>query len=283
MPRINADRAAVRGNFLDVKHRQAVRLKYVLNGNQGEVREMLVVDGVVLVLLHQPAQVRKLERHDSFRFQHDLNAAHEIVQVRHLRQHVIADDKVRPLSVPHHFAGGGAAEELDQGWNAFFDRHLGHVCGRLDSQSGNAFPDKVLEQVPVVACQFHRQALFAKLEARDDHLHIIRSVFQPRVRIGRKIGVFGEDVLGADKLVQLDQITPFADPHVERIKRLHLIQLFESPIAFAQRRHPEVNKRLLERTVAEAAAALCVAARSALFRRLDDGVFFAHILFNNVA
>src|SRR5713101_4395810 len=51
----------MRGQLLDVKQHQSVGVKNLFRGQEGEVREMLVVDRVKLILLHQFQQVRELE------------------------------------------------------------------------------------------------------------------------------------------------------------------------------------------------------------------------------
>ena len=53
-----------------------------------------MVDGVELVLLDQADQMREFERDDTLRLQEDLHAGDEVVEIRNLRQHVVADDQI---------------------------------------------------------------------------------------------------------------------------------------------------------------------------------------------
>ncbi len=55
---------------------------------------MLVVDGVELVVLDQPQQVGKLQSQNTVGLQQNLQPFDEIVQVRNLRQHVVAEDQI---------------------------------------------------------------------------------------------------------------------------------------------------------------------------------------------
>ena len=55
--------------LLDVEHRQTVRARNPAHRGQGEVREVLVIDGVELVSPRQPQQMRELERRDTIRLE----------------------------------------------------------------------------------------------------------------------------------------------------------------------------------------------------------------------
>ena len=68
------------------------------DGGEREVREVLVVDGVELVLGDQAQEVRELQRRHTVRFQDRRNAFDEIVQCGHVSQHVIGDDQIGGLA-----------------------------------------------------------------------------------------------------------------------------------------------------------------------------------------
>ena len=55
---------------------------------------MLVVDGVELVLVDQPLEMRELERDHALGLQQTRDAGDEVVEVGNLRQHVVADDEI---------------------------------------------------------------------------------------------------------------------------------------------------------------------------------------------
>ena len=82
------------GNFLDVEDAQAVGGEDAARGAEREVREVLVVDGVELVLLDEAREVRELHRDDAVGLQQLLDAGHEVVEVGYLGQHVVADHEV---------------------------------------------------------------------------------------------------------------------------------------------------------------------------------------------
>ena len=59
---------------------------------------MLVVDRVVLEAVEQLQQVRELERRRTLVAEDDLHPRDEVVQIRHLGEHVVADDEARPAA-----------------------------------------------------------------------------------------------------------------------------------------------------------------------------------------
>ena len=92
---------------------------------------------------------------------------HEVVQVRHLGEDVVADDQVgRPALRDELAAAVSAAEELDERRDAALDRRRGDVGGRLDAEDGNAPRDEVLEEVAVVARELDDAGARAEAESR---------------------------------------------------------------------------------------------------------------------
>ena len=142
--------------------------------------------------------MRKLDRGDSAWLEHDPNAADEIVEIRDLGQHVVADHKICCHAFRHHLPSGLTSKESQQGRHTLLFRHLGDVGGGFHAQHGNPFLHEILQQVSVVAGELHHQALGAQVQALRDHVHVVRRMFEPAVRVGREIGVFRKDVLGAD-------------------------------------------------------------------------------------
>ncbi len=83
---------------------------------------------------------------------------------------------------------------------------------------------------------------------------VLAAVLQPARGVGREVRVLAEDLFTAHVLLELDQVAPAAHEHVQRIERLHLVELLLREIALAERRHAEVDERVLERRAAEPAA-----------------------------
>src|SRR3954469_7450574 len=81
-------------------------------------------------------------------------------------------------------------------------------------------------------------------------------MFQPCVGVGRKIGIFRKNMLRSDEFFQLNQETALADISVEWIEWLHLVYLVCAHVAFAERRHAQINKGMLQGGATEAARRL---------------------------
>jgi|SRR5580704_1301062 hypothetical protein len=69
---------------------------------------------------------------------------------------------------------------------------------------------------------------------------------EPTVGKGGEISVFGKNVGSANILLQLYQKAFATHFRVQWVKWLHLVQLFDGAIAFAQWRHTEVDKSVPE-------------------------------------
>ena len=111
----------------------------------------------------------------------------------------------------------------------------------------------MLQEVPVVRGELDDEAVGAEREPVGDHVDVAARVLDPRIRVGREVGVLREDLVRRDERRQLREPAARADPDVERIEGLHLLEPIGRQEAFAERRLPEVDHRQLERRLAEAA------------------------------
>jgi hypothetical protein len=243
----------VRLELLDIEQLEPVVGEHALGGQAREVLEVLVVDRVELVVLDEPQQVRHLDRHHAVVGQQDLEAGDEVVEVRHVRHHVVGGDQVGALALGDEVAGRLAPEEADERLDSELLCHLGDVGGRLDAQRRDAALDDVPQQVAVVARDLHDQAVGAEAEALDRHLDVAARVLDPRVGVRREVRVLGEDVVGGDERLELHQQAALADLRVERVERLHRVDALGWHVALAQRRHAEVDEGVAQRGCAEAA------------------------------
>src|SRR6202007_2407393 len=66
----------------------------LMDAYEGEIGEMLVVNGIELIVVDQPLQVRKFQRDNALWRQEVRESSGEIVQVGYLSENVIADDKI---------------------------------------------------------------------------------------------------------------------------------------------------------------------------------------------
>jgi hypothetical protein len=128
------------------------------------------------------------------------------------------------------------------------------LAGRLDPQHVEATRHKVLEQVPVVGGDLDDLAAGAESEALDDRVGVSPRVGDPAVGIRGKVCVLRKDLLRRHDLVELHQQALPANQRMQRVEPLGLAQPIRPDIGLAQRRHPEIDERVLEARPAEAAS-----------------------------
>ncbi len=212
-----------------------------------------MVDRVELVLLEQLQQVRELDRDRSRRLEDFGHAGDEVVEIRHLGQHVVAEDEVGLDTVGCERCALLLAEERHVGGYADLDGGLGDVRCRLDAEARDAGLDEVLEEVAVVAGELDDHRVGAEAEPLGDHVDIVRGVLQPRRGERREVGVLLEDLAGVDVLVELHEEALMAHPDVQRVEGLHRIQRVGGKEALTERRHSEVDDTVFERGGTKAA------------------------------
>ena len=214
---------------------------------------MLVVDRVVLASLDQPEQVRELQRDQAVVLDQRAQPGGEILDVRHVGEHVVRRHQVGPAVGRGDVLAGGGAEELDLGPDAAGPGRLSHVGRGLDPQHRDARGQKVLQQVAVVAGHLGDQAAGGEVQPLDHRVGVAFRVRDPGVGIGGEVGVVGEDILTGHVSRQLDQQAVVAQPDVQRIEDLGVVEPLRRKIAFAQRRHPEIDEGASKRRAAQAA------------------------------
>lgn len=80
--------------FLHIEYLESMLCEKRHDGRQGKVGKMFVVNGVELIVLDQTQEMRKLKGGDAIRFEQNPESTHEVVDVRHVRQHVVGDDQI---------------------------------------------------------------------------------------------------------------------------------------------------------------------------------------------
>src|SRR6266403_963763 len=114
---------------------------------------MLVIDGVKLILLHEPLEMRKLHGNDASWFEQDFHSSNKIIEVRHLCEDVVAKEQSS-------FLAGGRG---------------------FDSQYRYLLLDKVLQQVAIVARHFYDETLRANGETLHHLIGVLAGMRKPGV------------------------------------------------------------------------------------------------------
>ena len=223
------------GQLLHVEQGETVGGEDTLGGEERKVGEMLVIDRVELVLLHQAHQMGELDGDDTTRLQEKLQGSDEIVEVAHLGENVGTAQEIGPRSGGGQLARDLGAEHRRHSGNASIDGHPRDVSRRLDAEHRDPLRDEVLQEVTVIAADFDDLAPGVEPQACHHPLRVGLGVPQPAVGVRREIGIVAEDVLGSYVLLDLDQEALLAHPHVQGIERLHLVELVRREIALAER------------------------------------------------
>ena len=81
----------MRRQLLHVEQLQTVMEEDLLHGAKAEVREVLMVDGVELVLFDEPQQVGEFHRDHARGSEQLPHPTDEVIDVGNVRQHVVAE------------------------------------------------------------------------------------------------------------------------------------------------------------------------------------------------
>src|SRR5262249_44588199 len=144
-----------------------------------EIGEMLVVNGVKLILLDQTLQMRELQCRRASPGQNISDARDEGVQVRHLSEHVVADDQVGGPPLACQRPAEFRVKKADQCLDALFLRRDRNIGSRLDAQTGNAPPDERLQQISVITRQLNDEAARPEPQSLDDAGDVILGMTYP--------------------------------------------------------------------------------------------------------
>jgi len=122
--------------------------KHLLHSDKGEVREMLMVDGIELAFIHEPLQVRKTPS-----LSHPWISAQSSCLSRNRSGQAHAPihywpSKRSPACPRHQLARGLFAEELDDARNALRHCRFRAICRWLDASTGTPAPLKYWSRYP---------------------------------------------------------------------------------------------------------------------------------------
>src|ERR1700693_5698304 len=158
-----------------------MRREYALYRIQRKVGKVLVVNLVELVSINRSQKVGKLYGHDATGCQQSLDATHEVIDIRHLREHVVAQYQVGAMTRCREPARGFAAKELDDRRDSFLLGHLRDIRSRLDTQNRNPSLYEELQQITIIAGELDHFAGRSQPKLRDHLVHVPSAMVQPRI------------------------------------------------------------------------------------------------------
>src|SRR5262245_26720466 len=91
---VNTQRAAVCGQFIDIKYAHSVSREYLFGGQRRKVREMLVIDLIELVAIDRPEKMWEFNCANSPRLKDDGDAFDERVEICHLGENIVTENEI---------------------------------------------------------------------------------------------------------------------------------------------------------------------------------------------
>src|SRR6266446_1030916 len=129
----------------------------------------------------------------------------EVVEIRDLRQHVIANNKICLPALRHESLRKLQAEELNESGYILLARRFGHIDGWLDADHRHTQRQEVLKQISVVASDLKHLTLRTEIQPKLDHFTIPAGMFNPKRGVRRKICILSENMLRFNIFLQLYQ------------------------------------------------------------------------------
>ena len=165
-----------------------------------------MVDRVELLVLHQFQQMRKFEGSHPSGLEHAREASDKIVDVRHMRQHVIGDGQVCCSALLHQFAREAHTEKILDDIDAACPRRPRRAGCGLNAQAGYPARFYVLQEIAVVRGDFDHLRGGIETKPRPHVGDVALGMRKPAGREGTEIRVVGgEQLLGAGVVLGLRQ------------------------------------------------------------------------------
>ena len=139
-----------------------------------------MVNGIELGLFHQTQQMGKLQSNSATRFEGGFETTGKIIDIRNMREDVVAHDEVRLLACARKLLAERFPEEFSQYGNAQLLCSVRSSIGRLDPETRNAGIDKVSQQVAIVGRYFYDEALTIQRELSDYRSCVTGRMREPR-------------------------------------------------------------------------------------------------------
>src|SRR5258708_9367657 len=255
-----------------------MRLKNLVRCYERKVRKMLMVNRVDLALGAQTHQMREFNRDNASVVQQYLQSFDEIVQVGNVGQDVVANDEIGAHALSAQCPRGSLTEEVDTRRNSSVAGYQGHVSRRLYAQDGNPAVNEVLQQIPVITCDFDDFALGADPEALDHRANICLCVIEPRFAVRREVGIVAENILWTLPFLELNQKAFAANINPQRKLFLLPLEVLLLQISVRERRQAEIKENLTQLRATKPAATVSVllAGSRRGAKRTNDGFMVQH-------
>src|SRR6266436_1408383 len=158
-----------------------MRAKDLFGREKGEVGEMLVINRIELIFLHQPLKMGELHSDHTIGFQQDFHSRDKIIQFGYLGKNVVAQEQISLLTARRKLACRLSAEEFHESGDAFLSSNSGNIRRRLNTQHWDPLFDKILQQIAIVARELYCKTVCVDPEACNHLIGIASGMRQPGV------------------------------------------------------------------------------------------------------
>src|SRR5713226_6522654 len=104
-----------------------------------------MVDSIKLVFLHETQQVREFQSDYSPVSEQAFHSGNETVEIRHLREHIVAEEQIRTFSFRRQFSSHLPVEKPDERRDVSLERSRGDISRRFNAENRNPASDEILE------------------------------------------------------------------------------------------------------------------------------------------
>ena len=179
-----------------------------------------MVDRVELELVHEVAQVRRLDDGDAVVREDRRDPCDDTVHVGNVREHVVRVEHGCPAPFGAEPRRDLGTEEVAHRRHAVLLGDARDVAGGVDAEDRHAGVDVVTQEIAVVARDLHREVVGTQLPFRDEAGRDRTRVLDDRVRERREVGVLLEHVLRRNRERDLDERALAAEDQLQGIARL---------------------------------------------------------------
>jgi hypothetical protein len=140
----------VNGEVEDIEGFESMPSKQGDESGQGEVEDVLVIDGVELEVFDEVAGVREFEDDATCGSDECGEAGDEIVYVGDVGEDIVGENEIGGLAVADKIRGELLGEELVEGGDPAIGSDGGDVGGGFDAKAGDTFGDEVAEEIAII-------------------------------------------------------------------------------------------------------------------------------------
>ncbi|MNZ53855.1 hypothetical protein D3C78_717430 [compost metagenome] len=192
--------------------------------------------------------MREFESGHAGRLEQRCETTEEIIDVRHMRDHVIGGHQVGAPAFAVQLRGSFTTEEQLTNFQAFLPRGLRSAASGLDTQARDAATRHELQQITIVGSDFDHAAVGSQAETLDHFGDIALGMGQPGAGERTEISVLGvEQAVGAGVILGLHQPALLAHGDLQRYPLLGLLQAIGMHVGVGRWRGAKVDQRQAQR------------------------------------